>query len=115
MQPKLFLLSLFLLANVVLHAQLQKGTRMTGGSIASGLFTSGNTDYTYPTGQAFSTNNKNFSIAVTPYYGVFVSNNVVIGASLNLAASSQRTDYKTLRDTIYSSSKLSNTDVGIGA
>jgi hypothetical protein len=104
-----------LLLSAAAEAQYAKGTKMIGATLATGNFTAGTTDYSYPAAQGFKVDSRNFSLSLSPSYGVFVNGNTAVGFSLLVNTSSNKTDYKTLRDTTYSSNTSRTTDFGAGA
>jgi hypothetical protein len=108
------LLFLFFAFSLSASAQFTKGTRMIGTNIATGLLTTGTTEYTYPSTTGFKTDDDNFSLSITPSYGVFLNASTVFGFSLLVNSSYQKSNEKTLADTIYKSSKSSATDLGAG-
>jgi hypothetical protein len=111
---RLIVLLLFCLCFTAARAQFQKGNRMIGASIGSGNYLTGTTNFTYPNTQGYKASSNQFSLSVTPTYGIFLSPSLVIGGSINLATSYERIDNKSLRDTTFSSSRASNTDLGLG-
>ena len=59
---------------------------MTGATIGSTFFNSGKSDYSYPSPTTGYTNtDNNFGISLNPSMGWFVSENVAVGALLNIA------------------------------
>lgn len=115
MQFKYILIPFSLLSFHFSHSQFAKGSHMIGVSVASGMFSSGTTKYTYPTAPGYITDNKNFSLSITPTYGYFLNSRTVIGASLLIQSTYEKQNNKSLSDTIFSSSQSSNTDLGVGA
>ncbi len=87
---------------------------MTGTSLGTAAFGTGTTDISYPNVGGFKTDSRNFNLSLTPSYGVFFNNRTVAGITFLLNTSYQKLDQKTLRDTIYSSSRSNNTDIGLG-
>jgi hypothetical protein len=114
MQLNKFLLAFLLLASHYSFGQFVKGSHMIGASVASGLLSSGTTKYTYPTAAGYTTDNTNFNISITPSYGKFLNRSAVGGISLLIHSSYQKQNNKSVSDTIFSSSKNSNTDLGLG-
>ena len=110
MQSPTLLLLISLVAGTFANAQLKKGTRMPGATIASGVFTSGTTSY----GQSYTTDNNNYSFTLAPSYGKFVRNNLVAGVSLLFSTAGQKTNNVSSADTIFSSNKYNTTDIGLG-
>jgi hypothetical protein len=112
MQPKL-LLTCFLLISVISNAQMVKGTRMVGATVASSLFSSGTTDVTGPNQLAVEQSNKNFNLQLTPSMGWFVSENTVVGASLLVGVNNQSATNKSA-GVSYKEDKSKNLDAGLG-
>jgi len=115
MQFKNILIPIALFSFHFSYSQFTKGSRMIGVSVASGMFSSGTTKYTYPTVPGYITDNKKFSVSITPTYGFFLNSQTIVGASLLIQSTYEKQNNKSVSDTIFSSSQSSNTDLGVGA
>lgn len=114
MSFKYFFFLPFLIAAFNAKCQFNKGTKMIGGSIGSGSFYSGTTNYSFPAATGYRSDNNNFSLNVNPSLGIFLNKSVVLGVSFLLNSSYQKNNYKSLSDTIYSSNSVKGTDIGAG-
>lgn len=95
-------------------AQFKKGMRMTGGNIGSVFFNSGNTDVTFPSPTTgYSVINKGFGLNLAASYGKFSSENSVIGLTLNIGPSSNKSSYQSGGST-YQQDKASTFSFGLG-
>jgi hypothetical protein len=86
---------------------------MAGTSIATGLYSSGNSDLSGPNQPSVSQDNKSFSLQLTPSLGWFISENTVLGASALVSVSNQKATNSSGGVT-YKEDKLNNVDFGLG-
>ena len=105
--------SVCLLASFVSDAQFSRGNKMVGASIGSILFTSGSSDYSFPGVSGYTSENNRFGITINPSIGWFVSDDIAIGALININITSEIVNNKT-RDTTYSHNKHNQSNFGIG-
>src|SRR4051794_24572248 len=85
MQAKFIIFIVLLLVCTAGNAQFKKGNRLAGATIGSGNFSSGNTEFSTPTGlQTSSTFNHNWNINISPSYGWFITDRAIIGGNLLL-------------------------------
>ena len=114
-QKNIFLIIGLLLVSITMNAQFKKGMRMVGATIGSAFFNSGKSDYSYPpptTG--YTSNSNNFGVTLNPSMGWFVSDNTVIGASLNFGYTHQKTFAKAANGNIFNRDISNSFIIGIG-
>jgi hypothetical protein len=90
MQPK-FLIAFFpcfLFINS--FGQFEKGTRMIGATLGTGIISSGNTDYSGPNQFPSTVNSTNTSIYISPSIGWFLNSHTVVGANLLVSYNKQK-------------------------
>lgn len=95
------------------QAQFKKGMRMAGASVASVVFNSGSSDITVAQIGSNTSKITSYNVSLNPSLGWFISDNTVIGASLNINPTSNKTTYQQ-NGTTYQSDKVSNFNFGIG-
>lgn len=88
---------------------------MIGATIGTALISSGKTEYTFPNGtQGYTTNNNNWNITISPSIGWFIQNNSVVGGSIILNSSHQKTWNENTSGLTYKEDNYHNTDFGLG-
>jgi hypothetical protein len=117
MRHKVFYVLCFcVLVSFASSAQFSKGDRMVGANIGSIFFNSGKTVYTYPpptTGITYNT--RGFGVNVNPLYGWFISNNIVVGPSVNFSYSRKKAFYTDdSNGNTYNSDLSKQFSVGVG-
>jgi hypothetical protein len=90
--------------------------RMVGVSIGNVFFNSGKSDYTYPAPTTgFTANTTSFGVNLSPTYGWFVSDNIVIGASFISGYNHKKTFYEDAANgNTFRQDQLNNFNIGIG-
>ena len=113
MQPKLMLLSLLLMCGFFANSQLKKGNRMPGLTVATGLWSGNETEFTAPGATPSTVENGNFSLQLTPSLGWFISDQAIVGALVTVGwnddVSRQKSGGVTFLENNYS-----NIDFGVG-
>lgn len=84
----------FFAAQTRLHAQFETGTKMAGSSIASLGYSVGTTDQSVSQIGSNSASTRNYSLAITPAFGWFISDKTVIGFLVNINPSGERVTYE---------------------
>lgn len=76
---------LFILLATHSEAQFSKGTRMTGGTLASGFFNSGKYEYTFPAPtNGYEAHANSLGVTLSPNMAWFVSDHLAVGTRLSL-------------------------------
>ena len=75
-----------------LKAQLAKGNLFVGSTIGSTAYNWGTNTYLYSAGNTQKLDSKQFAIDLTPSLGVFVTNHLVFGGSLDVGYSHNKSD-----------------------
>src|SRR5262245_39350498 len=80
----IILIGILCLASASLFAQLSKGTFFVGPTIGAANYNSVNNNYDYADSGLRKTTNHNFGISAGPQIGVFLSDHFVVGGSLGV-------------------------------
>ena len=107
------LLSMVFLLTMVANAQFKKGMRMVGASIGSALYNSGSSDITVTSIGSNKSKITNYNVTINPSLGWFISDNTVVGATLNINPNGQKTTYEQ-SGTTYQSDKSNGYNIGVG-
>ncbi|MGQ0738597.1 MAG: hypothetical protein ACT4OJ_06010 [Bacteroidota bacterium] len=107
------LAGLSVFTSIALSAQFQKGDRMVGASVASILYNSGSADISVAQIGTNTSKITSHSISITPTLGWFLSENIAVGASLNINPTGNKTTYEQ-NGTTYQSDKANNFNIGLG-
>jgi outer membrane protein with beta-barrel domain len=91
------------------RAQFKPGTLMVGTTIGSTAYSSSNSDYTYDNGSGKSTSTNTYTFGIGPQIGVFVSPNVVVGATLSFNLSTGDTKSTTTATNLSTTGSKTNT------
>ena len=110
---KRFFLVLFVLFSINAIGQFSKGTRMAGASVASIFFNSGTSDQTVTSIGSTTAKVTGYSINITPSLGWFLSDNTVVGLSLNLNPSGEKLTFEENGST-FQKDKSGSFNIGIG-
>jgi hypothetical protein len=113
MRYKLFLLITISFICISSPAQFKKGMRMVGATIGSVLYNSGNSDITVAQVGSSSSKLTSFNLNINPTLGWFISTHTVIGASLIINPSTNKTTYEQ-NSLTYQSDKNNNFNIGVG-
>lgn len=104
-----------LINNITVNGQFKKGMRMVGATVVSAFFNSGKTDYSYPPPTAGYTSNSNsFGITLNPSIGWFVSDNIAIGALLNVGYNHQKNFDENASGVTFNKNIFNSFNFGIG-
>jgi len=95
------------------HSQFKQGDRMIGTSVGTIFFNSGNSDITVANIGTNTSKVNSYGVSINPSYGWFVSDNTVIGATLNINPNGQKTTYVENGNT-YQSDKSNGFNIGAG-
>lgn len=115
MQLKLILISIFISGAACSNAQFQKGYKMTGSSIAVTNISSGQTEYSFPSGtEGYTAHHNNFNISLNPSIGWFIQNNLVAGVQLITNFSKQEQWLEAVNGNTYKKDNYRNLDFGAG-
>ena len=89
---------------------------MIGASIATGMVSTGKTEYSFPNGtQGYSINQNNFSFGTSPSIGWFINDRSVMGATLLFNISHQKTWMESdINGATFKRDIYHNTDFGLG-
>jgi hypothetical protein len=110
---RLLFLFLALSATLICPAQFKKGDRMLGASVASLLFNSGNSDITVAQVGSNTAKITSYNVVINPMMGWFISDQTVVGATLNLNPQGNKTTYAQ-SGTTFQSDKSNSYNVGLG-
>ena len=114
MQRKILcLIPLLLLLTIVVNAQFKKGMRMVGAGIGSALYNSGSSDISVASIGSNKSRITSYNITINPMLGWFISDNTVVGATLNINPNGQKTTYEQT-GTTYQSDKSDGYNIGVG-
>jgi hypothetical protein len=114
MSFRLPVLLLFLFLSVVSAGQFKKGNRMTGLTVGTAFFNSGNADVSYPAPTTgYTAKTTNFGLAIQPSLGWFITDNTAVGVSLNINPTSSKLT-KEAGGTTYEKDKTNSFNFGIG-
>lgn len=109
------LLSLVFLITITTNAQLKKGMKMAGATVASVFLNSGKSDYSFPAPITGYTSNSNSSgILLNPMMGWFISDNTAVGALFNLSYN-YRKNFDEANGTTFYRNITKTFNFGIGA
>lgn len=95
-------------------AQFKPGTLMLGSSFGTTTYTSGNSDYTYDNGNTRSISNKAYSLTAGPQLGVFVSPNLIIGGTISVTATDNRSNTSTVTSGVPGTNNAHSTNYTVG-
>lgn len=113
MPPKSLLLLLIFFSSFSAYAQLKKGNRMVGLTVASGLLSKGETELSGPNQTPSVSETGNFTLQLTPSVGWFLTDNAIVGASITVGLSDQTVRRKSAGVT-YMEDNYNNIDFGAG-
>lgn len=114
MQRKILCLTpILLLLTIAANAQFKKGMQMVGAGIGSALYNSGSSDITVASIGSNKSRITSYNITINPMMGWFISDNTVVGATLNINPNGQKTTYEQ-SGTTYQSDKSDGYNIGIG-
>ena len=112
------LIAALICATGALHASAQeslKGTVFLGTSVGSTTYTQTSNDYTYPDGGTKNTTPHAYSFSLSPSAGVFVTNHLILGGSLGVSYSHNKTNTSITEGSPSSSTSTTNsTTVDLG-
>lgn len=110
-----FLLITNLFINTV-NAQFSKGMRMSGATIGTAFFNAGATDYSvpFPT-SGYTVNTNSLGASLTPNYGWFVSDRIVLGPVINIAYKYDKTLKSDEADVTYYKNVVNSFNLSVGA
>lgn len=95
-------------------AQFKKGMRMAEATIGSSFLNSGKSDYSFPPPTTGYTNSDNsFGISLNPSMGWFISDNVAVGALLNLGYNHDKS-FDMANGNTFDQNISNNFNIGIG-
>lgn len=109
----LFCCAFFMQAN----AQFSKGDRMVGANVGSVFYNSNKTVYTYPAPTIGVTyNTSNFGVNISPTYGWFINERVVVGPSIIISYNHSKTFYTDDGNgNTFFEEKINRLNLGLGA
>lgn len=115
MQKKIaFFIPVFLVVSLSARAQFKKGMRMAGANVGSIFFNSGNSDVSYPAPTTgYTSKSTSFGVNIVPLMGWFISSNTVIGFSLNINPTGNKTTYGSGGNT-FQQDKVNGFNFGVG-
>jgi hypothetical protein len=89
MQPKLTFISILLICVFCANAQLKKGNRLVGLTVATGLWSGNETEFTAPNAPSSTVETRSFSLQLTPSLGWFLTDQSIVGASVTIGMSDE--------------------------
>jgi hypothetical protein len=98
-----------LLAMTGVKAQLAKGNLFIGTDLGTTTYNFGTYTYTYPDANVKSQVEKDYSIGISPSIGVFLTDHLIFGGSLNVAYSNQKINETSTIDNYLVDNTTSNT------
>ena len=113
MATKTSICIVLILSSLQLAAQFKKGDRMVGASVVSIFYNNTTADVTVGSATTHSLT-KNYNFSINPMYGWFVSDKVVVGATLNINPTGQSVSYENNGNT-YQKDKTNGLNLGAGA
>ncbi len=108
-----FLAALFFLS-CICNAQFNKGDRMVGASISSLFYNSGSSDVTFPMFNGYTSKSSSYGLRFEPSIGWFISENTVVGGSININPTGQKVRYED-GGTTFQEDKSNGFNIGLGA
>ena len=90
-------------------AQVSKGTIFLGTSIGSTTYSQATNDYSYPDGGSKTTTPDIYSLSLSPQAGVFVTNHVILGGTLGVSYSHNKTNTSNTETSASSSTSMTQT------
>jgi hypothetical protein len=107
------LVAMIMSTTTLVKAQFSKGQRMVGASIASLVYNSGSSDITVTSIGSNTSKITSYNVNIMPSMGWFVSDQTVIGATVNINPNGNKTSY-TQNGVTYQSDKYNTYNLGIG-
>jgi hypothetical protein len=104
---------LFALTGIALNAQFQQGDRMVGASVAGIVYNSGSADISVAQIGTNTSRITSHNISFLPLMGWFLSEKIVVGGTVNINPSGNKTTYEQ-NGTTYQSDKSNNFNIGLG-
>jgi hypothetical protein len=105
---------LSLLSATILHAQLKKGDKMAGASVASAFFNSGTSDQTVTSIGSVTAKVTGYGLSISPEIGWFISGKTAVGAVLNINPNGEKASYQGSNGNTFQQNKTNNFNIGIG-
>jgi hypothetical protein len=113
MKKNLLVLLCLLGISTCIFAQFKQGDKMVGASLGSVLYNSGSSTVSFPAFSGYESKTNSYGIRVEPVVGWFISDETVIGVSINIHPFGQKVRYQDA-GTTFQEDKSSNFDVGLG-
>lgn len=113
MQRRILFLATLFLSVTYADGQFKQGDKMIGTSVGTIFFNSGNSDISVANIGTNTSKITSYGVTVNPSYGWFVSDNTVIGATLNINPNGQKTTYEQNGST-YQSDESNGFNIGAG-
>lgn len=113
MFTRILFLAVSMLGYLVGTAQFSKGDKMVGTSIGSGIYNSGNSDFTVAQIGTSQSKISNYNLNISPSIGWFLNDKTVVGGSLNINPTGNKTTYEQ-NGTTYQSDKSNSFNIGLG-
>ncbi len=95
------------------NAQFKKGDKMVGVSVGNIFFNSGSADQKVGSIGSLNYNTRSFGLSLTPSIGWFITDKTVVGATLNINPTSQKTTYESNGST-FQKDESKNFNIGMG-
>ena len=108
-----FFAGILLLAGTTAFAQFKKGDRMYGAAVANIFFNAGNADQTVTSIGSLTYRTTGYGVNICPSMGWFISEKTVVGASLSINPTSQKTTYESNGST-FQKDQSKNFNIGLG-
>ncbi|MBL7733640.1 MAG: hypothetical protein JNM88_20890 [Chitinophagaceae bacterium] len=110
---KVLFSAFLLLASYATNAQFTRGDKMAGASVGSLFFNSGGADVSFPQVRGYSSKTNNYGLRIEPLFGWFITDKTVIGGTINLNPSGQKTTYED-QGTTFQEDKSNSFNIGVG-
>ena len=108
-------LFVFFTASVSSKAQFSKGMRMAGASIGTAFFNSGKADYSVPSPTSgYTINTNTLGVSLSPSFGWFITDNVVVGAQLSGGYKYDKTLKSDESDVTYYKNVINSFNLSVG-
>lgn len=113
MFTRILFLIISMLGYVAGKSQFSKGDKMIGATIGSGIYNSGNSDFSVAQIGSSQSRSTNYNLSISPSIGWFLSDKTVAGGSLNINPAGNKTTYEQ-NGTTYQSDKSNSFNIGLG-
>jgi hypothetical protein len=109
MKKPLLILAVFFIALTSASAQTTKGTLFVGTTLGTTAYDFGTSTYTYTDADVKSQDQKNYSLSLSPQIGVFLTDHLIFGGSLDLSYAHNTDNVSNTTDNLLINDATTNT------